>query len=144
MTTTEKGSVRKPISSRLVKLTPDMTQGVLVGRQCNDCGTYFFGVPTFCVRCTSASLKEVELSKEGKLWTYTVVHQAPPGWQGQVPYILGSVQLPEGPRVTSEIVDCPQEKVRIGMSLALTFRVGGKMPDGTEIVVFKWMPKATP
>jgi len=141
MTITEQKPSRRPISSKLVRLSADMTQGVLLGSQCTECRQVFFGAPTFCIRCTSSSLKPVELSKEGKLFTFTVVHQAPPGWQGQVPYVLGSVQLPEGPRITSEIIDCPPEKVKIGMPLELTFRVGGKMQDGTEIVVFKWRPK---
>lgn len=141
MTTAEQKPARCPVSSTLVKLTPDMAGGVLLGRECNECGTRFFGAPAFCIRCTSASLKPVELSREGTLYTFTVVHQAPPGWQGPVPYILGSVKLPEGMRITSEIVDCPLEKVKIGMRMDLVFRTGGKMADGTEIVVYKWRPK---
>ena len=130
------------MSSKTMKLNEDMTEGVLLGSQCNECGTHFFSEPQYCVRCTSNSLKPVELSKEGKLYTYTIVRQAPPGWQGQVPYILGSVALPEGPHITSEIVDCPEDKVKVGMPLEVVFRVGGKMTDGTEIVVYKWRPKS--
>lgn len=142
MTTAEQKPVKKAISSKMMKLSPDMIQGVLLGSQCNECGTYFFGAPQFCMRCTSDNLKTVELSKEGKLYTYTVVRQAPPGWQGPVPYTLGSVALPEGPHITSEIVDCPEDRVEIEMPLEVVFRVGGKMADGTEIVVFKWRPKS--
>jgi hypothetical protein len=141
MATAEQKPVKKAISDKMVKLSPDMTRGVLMGSQCNECGTHFFGAPRFCIRCTSDDLKTVELSKEGKLYTYTVVRQAPPGWQGSVPYILGSVVLPEGPHVTSEIIDCLEEKVKIDMPLEIVFRVGGKTADGTEIVVFKWRPK---
>ena len=130
------------MSPKVMRLNADMTQGVLLGSQCSECGAYFFGAPQFCVRCTSGSLKPMELSKEGKLYTYTIVRQAPPGWQGQVPYILGSVGLPEGPHITSEIVDCPEDKVKIGMALEVVFRVGGKMADGSEIVVYKWRPKS--
>ena len=141
MTTAEQKPAVRPLSSKMMKLTPDMKDGVLLGSRCNECGTYFFGAPQFCVRCTSNSLTQVELGKEGKLYTYTIVRQAPPGWQGQVPYILGTVALPEGPHVTSEIVDCPEEKLKIGMPLEVVFRPGGKMTDGTEVVVFKWRPK---
>ena len=143
MTTADKKPVKKAISSKMMKLSPDMVQGVLMGSQCNECGTHFFGAPQFCVRCTSDRLKPVELSKKGKLYSYTIVRQAPPGWQGPVPYILGSVTLPEGPQITSEIIDCPEESVKIGMILEVVFRVGGKLADGTEIVVFKWRPKSS-
>jgi len=142
VTTAEQQPGKKALSSKMMKLSTDMIQGVLLGNQCNECGTYFFGAPQFCIRCTSSSLKTVELSKEGKLYTYTVVRQGPPGWQGPVPYILGSVALPEGPHVTSEIIDCPEDMVTIGMLLEVVFRVGGTMADGTEIVVFKWRPKS--
>jgi len=142
VTTAEQKPGKKALSSKLMKLSPDMIQGVLLGSQCNECGTYFFGAPQFCIRCTSSSLKTVELSKEGKLYTYTVVRQGPPGWQGPVPYILGSVALPEGPHVTSEIIDCTEDMVKIGMLLEVVFRVGGTMDDGTEIVIFKWRPKS--
>ena len=142
MATAEQKPVKKALSSKMMKLSPDMTHGVLMGSQCNECGTYFFGAPQFCIRCSSNSLKTVELSKEGKLYTYTVVRQTPPGWQGPVPYILGSIALPEGPHITSEIIDCPEDRVKIEMPLEVVFRVGGKMADGTEIVVFKWCPKS--
>jgi hypothetical protein len=141
MTTAEQKPVKKPVSSKLIKLNSDNTDGVLLGCRCNECGTYFFGAPQFCIRCTSASLKPVELSREGKLYTYTIVRQAPPGWQGPVPYVLGSVAFPEGPHITSEVIDCPEDKVKIGMPLEVVFRVGGKLADGTEIIVFKWRPK---
>lgn len=129
---------RVPVVSSRLKLIGDGTEGVLLGRKCKDCGEYYFGAPRFCLKCTSAQLESVELSRAGTLDTYTIVHQAPPGWPGPVPYILGVVRLPEGPRVTAEIVDCPQEAVKVGMPLELTLRVGGKDKDGNEIVVYKW------
>jgi len=129
---------RVPVASSRLKLIGDGTEGVLLGRKCKDCGEYYFGAPRFCLKCTSAQLEPVELSRTGTLDTYTIVHQAPPGWLGPVPYILGVVSLPEGPRVTAEIVDCPQEAVKVGIPLELTLRVGGKSKDGNEIVVYKW------
>jgi len=82
----------------------------------------------------------VELGKQGILRTYTVIWVPPPGWQGSVPYILGSVELPEGPEVVSEVVDCPQEAISIGMPMELTLRVGGTDKKGDEIIVYKWRP----
>jgi uncharacterized OB-fold protein len=59
-----------------------------------------------------------------------------------VPYILGVVKLSEGPRVTAEIVDCPQEAIRVGVPLELALRVGGQDKNGNEVVVYKWRPKS--
>jgi len=91
----------------------------------------------------SEELELVELSKEGTLHTYTIVRQQPPGWQGPVPYILGSVKLPEGPNVTAEIIDCLEENIQIGMPMELTVRVGGKDKEGNEVVVYKFRPKSS-
>jgi len=35
-----------------------------------------------------------------------------PGWQGGVPYLLATVKLPEGPRITAEVVDCPEGAIK--------------------------------
>jgi hypothetical protein len=138
----QKSPRRIPVSGKRMRMSEDGTNGVLLGRKCQECGATFFGAPRFCVRCTSGDLRDVELSTEGTLYTYTIPHLPAPGWQGPVPYIIGSVKLPEGPSVTSEIVDCRQEDVKIGMPLELTLRVGGKDKEGNEIVVYKWKPKA--
>ena len=138
--TEEKSSQRIPVMSSNLRLSGDGTEGVLLGAVCKSCGEYFFGSPDFCLNCTSSELGEVELSRQGILRTYTVIWVPPPGWQGAVPYILGSVELPEGPEVVSEVVDCPQEAISIGMPMELTLRVGGTDKKGNEIVVYKWRP----
>ena len=131
---------RIPVSSSWLKLQGDGTRGVLLGKVCKSCGEHFFGAPLFCLNCTSADMEQVELSKEGTLFTFTIIHQAPPGWQGSVPYILGSVKLEEGPRISAEIVDCPEETIKMGMSMELILRSGGKDQEGNDIMVFKWKP----
>jgi uncharacterized protein len=137
----QKSPQRVPVSSRRLRLSNnDGTQGVLLGMVCNDCGTHFFGSLRFCLKCTSANLKQVELSKKGNLYTYTIVRMPPPKWQGAVPYILGVVKLPEGPRVISEVLDCPEEAIKIGMPMELILRIGGTNKEGNEVVVYKWRP----
>ncbi len=138
----QKSTQRVPVSKRL-KLWDDGTQGVLLGTVCKSCGVHFFGSPRFCLKCTSGDLQPVELSKEGILYTFTIVRVPPPGWQGSVPYILGAVKLPEGPSITSEVVDCPEEALKVGMPMELTLRVGGKDKEENEVVVYKWRPRSS-
>lgn len=136
----QEATKRIPVMSRSLRLFGDGTDGVLLGKKCNSCGEYFFGAPGYCANCSSSDLVEVELSKRGVLRTYTVIWVAPPGWQGSVPYILGSVQLPEGPEILSEVLYCPQESIKMGMSMELALTVGGKDAEDNEIVVYKWKP----
>jgi hypothetical protein len=131
---------RIPVMSKVLKLTGDGSEGVLLGVMCQNCGEYILGMPSFCPKCMSSDLKAVELGKHGILRTFTVIWAPPPGWQGPVPYILGAVELPEGPDILSEVVDCPREALKVGMSMELTVRVGGKDKEGNEIMVYKWRP----
>jgi len=137
--TEETVSKRIPVVKNL-KLLGDGTQGVLMGIVCKSCGEYSVGSPAFCPKCSSDELEEVELSKEGILRTYTVIYVPPPGWNGDVPYTLGQVTLPEGPDVLTEVIDCPREEIKIGMKMELVVRVAGKDDEGNEIVVHKWRP----
>ena len=125
---------------RSLKLSPDGTTGVFLGRRCKNCGEYFMGAPIFCLKCSASDLEPVELSRQGVLRTYTVIYVPPPGWLGSVPYILGSVELPEGVDILTEVIDLPKEKIKIGMKMEMVLRVGGKDAEGNEIMVYKWRP----
>jgi len=53
----------------------------LIGTKCADCGTYFFPREDgWCRRpgCGSTDLQEVELSRTGKVWSYTDAQYQPP------------------------------------------------------------------
>jgi uncharacterized OB-fold protein len=126
------------IPAHLKLLNEEGTEGTLLGTRCRQCGEHFFGSVVFCQQCTSADLEPVELSSRGTLYSYTIVHRPPAGWEGNVPYALGQVQLPEGPQVLSEVVDCPFDRLKVGMMLELALVVGSEDAQGNEIVVYKW------
>ena len=60
-----------------------------------------------------------------------------------MPYLLGQVELPEGPQVLAEVVDTPVEDLAIGMEVELVLRAAGEGPesDKTGKMVYKWRPK---
>ena len=133
----------QPVSvspSHLKLLNDQGSDGVLLGTSCRQCREYFFGQVVFCQSCGSKDLESVELSKQGTLFSYTIVRVPPPGWQGDVPYALGQVELPEGPHVLSEVVGCPLDDIKIGMKLRLALVVGGEDPQSNQVIVYKWRP----
>lgn len=73
----------------------------LRGVECRDCGMRVFPVTEVCPGCLSSSLKSLPLAGEGRLYSYTTVHVAPPGWQ--TPYVVGYVDLPEGVRLFGKV-----------------------------------------
>ena len=130
---------RIPVIKSL-KISEDGTKGVFLGKRCRNCGEYLFGSPVFCLNCSSSELDLVELGQQGILRTYTIIYVPPPGWKGDVPYILGVVELPEGIEVQSEVIDCHKEALKVGMKMRLVMKVGGQDSEGNEIIVHKWQP----
>jgi uncharacterized OB-fold protein len=135
----QKTGKRVPVVHSL-KLIGDGTKGIFTGRKCRKCGEYFVGAPVFCLNCSASDLEPGELSTQGILSTYTIIWTPPAGWQGAVPYILGSVHLPEGVEILTEVIDCPRENIKIGMKMELVLKSGGLDANGNEIMVHKWKP----
>jgi uncharacterized OB-fold protein len=64
----------------------------------------------------------MEVSGRGRLHTYTIVYQpANAVFRDDTPYIYAVVQLDEGPRMVSNVVECDLEAVRVDMPLEAIF-----------------------
>ena len=130
------------VDERSLRLTGDAgTVGTLLGMRCADCRIVVFGPATFCQSCSSSRLEQVELSNDGTLYSYTIVRVPPPGWPGPVPYVLGEVELPEGPHVLAEVIECAHDALQVGMPMTLALRpiAMPEVPD-SERMVYKWQP----
>jgi uncharacterized OB-fold protein len=72
------------------------------------------------------------------LYTWSVVHQNDlPPFGERVPYVAAVVDLEEGPRMMTNVVDCPFEDLRVGMALEVTFR---SESEGISLPVFRPAP----
>lgn len=98
----------------------------LLIQRCTSCGEHQFYPRKVCIHCGDASLEWVEASGRGTVHTYTVIHRGIPGWLEEGPYVAAVIDLDEGVRMTSNIVDCPSEQVRVGMPVQVTFVDEGK------------------
>ena len=67
---------------------------VLVGSKCDACGKVFFPKKKVCPNCFEGQLREVPLSKRGKLHSYTLSILGPPDMEK--PFLCGFIDLPEG------------------------------------------------
>lgn len=135
------GLMPTAVDPQRLKLNGDnQVTGVLIGFQCLDCGVKVFGQATFCQSCTSSHLEPVEFSASGTLFSYTIIRVPPAGWPGPVPYILGEVELPEGPHVLAEIIDSQESDLSIGISMELAMQSVKADQSDQEITVYKWRP----
>lgn len=87
---------------------------VLLAGRCEACGTLRFPPADVCPACQATGCKPVPLSPTGTVFTFTVVHAAPPGYLGETPYAYGVVELPEGLRVTATLLSDELERISIG------------------------------
>lgn len=108
----------------------------LTGTKCNACGHVTFPRRTICPACRHESmgqLEDIDFEGEGTLVTYTLVHDGMEGREVETPYLLGIVELAEGPRLTAQLVDLDREDVEIGMPLEARFRKLGEASESGVI-----------
>ncbi|MBI3858747.1 MAG: Zn-ribbon domain-containing OB-fold protein [Thaumarchaeota archaeon] len=94
----------------------------LIGSRCQNCGDEFFPPVYRCRGCGSEKIVDKEMPKSGKIVTYTRLHEPLPGFEAQAPFYLAVVELKNGARVLSQVVDSPDESVKTGARVKATVR----------------------
>jgi scaffold protein (connect acetoacetyl-CoA thiolase and HMG-CoA synthase) len=94
----------------------------LIGSRCEKCGAEFFPPAYKCRKCGSEELADREMPRKGKIVTYTKLHEPLPGFEAQAPFYLAVVELENGVRVLSQVVDSPDEAVKTGAPVGATVR----------------------
>jgi len=101
----------------------------LVASRCGNCGTVDFPPRVVCPRCGRKSLgrmEQVKLKGRGTVVTFTIVHDAPKDFDMMKPYALAIVEMEEGVRLTSQVIDVEPAEVKIGMRVETAFRKLGE------------------
>jgi len=114
----------------------------LVGVECEDCGGRFFPHRQICPQCKSTRVGPYQFEGEGKVYSHTVIYDAPAGYEQFVPYVAALVQLDEGPLVTAQLTDVDISDVCIGMPVEMvTRRLRQYGEDGLIVYGYKFRPK---
>jgi uncharacterized OB-fold protein len=108
--------------------------GRLVIQHCPACGHFQHYPRPWCTNCLHEAPEFVESSGEGTIYTFTVIRRSPlPAFAARVPYVLAFVDLDEGVRLVTNVVDCDPDAVRIGQRVRARFEA---IDDEHTIVVF--------
>ena len=100
--------------------------GELRVRRCGKCGTLCRCAHAWCPNCWSDDLGWQVASGTGRVSHFSVVHQAPsPAFAADTPYVLALVELEEGVRIMSNVVECDPASVHVGMPVTVTFEQRG-------------------
>ena len=82
---------------------------------------HYQGVSAKVSICASRQVSVFQASGKARLYSYVIHHRPVPGFTP--PYAIAVVELDEGPRMMSNIVDCPQtpEALELDMKLEVAF-----------------------
>ena len=119
-------TANEPASSAERHYFEQLAQGRFAIPQCQDCARHHFYPRVVCPHCGSDALRWVEPSGRGEVYSTTVV-RAKGG-----DYTVCLVDLEEGPRLMSRVVDIPVDAVRIGQRVRARIDV----VDGAPLLVF--------
>ena len=110
-------------------------EGELRLLRCSDCAEYVHPPAPVCGGCLSKSLQVEAVSGRAELLTFTVNHHPwIPGFDP--PYVVAIVELEEqkGLRLTTNVVGCEEDALRIGMPLRVVFE---EADDGIFLPLFE-------
>jgi uncharacterized protein len=97
------------------------TQGKLLLPICRSCGSVIWYPRALCHDCSSTEVDWVPAGGLGTVYSCTVVGRGEGAYKDAGPYVLAYVELAEGPRMLTNVVDCDPRSVRIGDQVALVF-----------------------
>ncbi|MDP2919345.1 MAG: Zn-ribbon domain-containing OB-fold protein [Dehalococcoidia bacterium] len=94
----------------------------LVLQRCRKCASYRYPAGPTCPECVSDELEWTRVSGRGTVFTWTVFHRAyHPAFADEVPYAVVAVELVEGPRMLTNLLDCLPADIKIGMPVEVVF-----------------------
>ncbi|MFP4440099.1 MAG: Zn-ribbon domain-containing OB-fold protein [Chloroflexaceae bacterium] len=88
-----------------------------------------------------AAWEPCTLSGKGEIYSFSVLRQAPEGFDQATPYPVALVKLAEGPLVTAQLTDCAEADLAIGQSVEMvTRRLKDTGEDGLLVYGYKFRP----
>ncbi|MDO8473603.1 MAG: Zn-ribbon domain-containing OB-fold protein [Dehalococcoidia bacterium] len=91
-------------------------------QRCRNCGRYRHYPRPMCPHCHSLEVEWAKVSGKGKIYNYMISHiAAHPGFAKEVPYGTVTIELCEGVRMVSCMVDVKPEELEIGIPVEVVF-----------------------
>ena len=111
----------------------------LLIQHCKDCNSTIFYPRKFCPECWSGNLDWIQSSGKGKIYTFSTAYDMvePRFWE-DLPYTIAYVDLEEGIRMMTRIVECKPEDIKIGMDVEVVFH---KLNDDFYLPYFRPVSK---
>jgi uncharacterized protein len=122
--------VQVPVTRATAPFWEAAREGRLVLPRCEGCGRAHWYPRHTCPFCARHVLTWIPAQGSATLETFSVVRQqfSTSGAPREIPYVVAIVRLAEGPRMTTNLVDCPPDALRPGLPVRVRFD-GASGPD---------------
>lgn len=108
----------------------------LVGEVCPHCDARLFPPRDVCPECGGEAKQPYTFSGRGEVYSFTIMHDAPTGYDEQAPYTVALVKLVEGPVITAQLTDLGEQPVEIGMPVEMVTRKIRQDGDASGLLVY--------
>jgi uncharacterized OB-fold protein len=118
-------SYKKPVPVPSIESKPywnALRDHRLLMPHCDDCGHSWFPPSLLCPACNSSKIGWKQSSGRGTVFSFVVFHRVyHPGYEGEVPYAVGLIELEEGPRIVSNVIGLPTDQIACGMPVKIVY-----------------------
>lgn len=113
-------------------------QGELRAQRCDACGRFRWPPSVLCPHCLAPGGAWVRLSGRGTIYSFIIVHRPQhPAFFDDAPYNVAIVELEEGLRTHTNVIECDQQALRVGLPVEVVFQ---RVND--EVTLPKFRPRA--
>jgi uncharacterized OB-fold protein len=95
-------------------------------QRCNECDTVLWFPRRHCPSCWTENVSTFNASGKGVIYSFTIIRKGAMAYKDSGPFVVAYVELAEGPRVMTNIVDCDVETVKVGMAVEVVFHDTGE------------------
>lgn len=117
-----------------------LNEGRLVLQSCGACGKVRHYPRPLCDACYSFDVRWIDAQGTGNVHSWTVTHHAfNPGFKAELPYVLVTVDLPEGVRMQAPLRGADTSVLKPGLPVRLVVELAR---DGLALPAFVTQAKA--
>lgn len=141
-TPTEAGDLPSPAPTIYPETKPfwDATlENKLLLPACDACKVVIWYPRAFCPKCGSQEVSWFQASGLGVIYSFTLCRRGGGDYRTYGAYVLAYVELDEGPRVMTNIVDCDPEELNVGDQVQAVYS-----PTESEAALLRFRPVRTP
>ena len=102
-----------------------LKEGKVLLQQCRECEKWIFYPRSNCPGCLSGDIAWREVSGEGEIYSYTIARRpTAPQFAGLEPQLIAVIELKEGVRMNSVVVNVVEQALAVGLKVKPVFESG--------------------